>query len=217
MVMKKIRRLQVLVYIAFGLFFIQNGAVDALRGFKEGVRDGMGLKSSGFTQGSTLHPVIDGSFITHQTDGELRIGDDYIMGDINITSEVRVNADKLVTPWIIRVTTIVLMLSLIIIMGKMAYTINRIIQNIAEGNMFQLECIKQIKNIGILLLTYSLVDFGYQLITYYEQKLLIHSPLKVINTSSFDFVALIIAILVFIIAEAFKQGAKLREDQALTI
>jgi hypothetical protein len=83
--------------------------------------------------------------------------------------------------------------------------------------MFQLECIKQIKNIGILLLTYSLVDFGYQLITYYEQKLLIHSPLKVINTSSFDFVALIIAILVFIIAEAFKQGAKLKEDQALTI
>ena len=44
--MKKIRRLQVLVYIAFGLFFIQNGAVDALRGFKEGVRDGIGLKAA---------------------------------------------------------------------------------------------------------------------------------------------------------------------------
>jgi hypothetical protein len=215
--MKKIRRLQVLVYIAFALFFIQNGAADALRGFKEGVRDGMDLKSSGFTQGLPLHPVIDGSFITHQANGELRIGDDYIMGDINITSEVRINADRLVTPWIIRATTIVLMLSIIIIMGKMAYTINRVIQNITEGNMFEPEGIKQVKNIGMLLLMYSLVDFGYQLIIYYEQKLLIHSPLKVVNTSSFNFVALIIAILVFIIAEAFKQGAKLKENEALTI
>jgi hypothetical protein len=40
--MKKVRALQILVYIVFGLFVFQNMAADFWQGFKDGYNDGMG-------------------------------------------------------------------------------------------------------------------------------------------------------------------------------
>jgi hypothetical protein len=47
--------------------------------------------------------------------------------------------------------------------------------------------------------------------------MLIQLPLKIINTSAYNFSIALLAIFIFIIAEVFKQGGKLKEQQDLTI
>jgi hypothetical protein len=62
-----------------------------------------------------------------------------------------------------------------------------------------------------------LADYAGQQVSYQVLIAKLHVPLKIINTSAFNFGTLVFAILVFILAEAFKQGARLKEEQELTI
>jgi hypothetical protein len=215
--MKKIRSLQILVYVVFGLLVIQNGAVDAVRGFKDGLNDYRGLDDTTPASGPALSTMIEGDFITHGTNNELKVGNDYTLQNISIYSDVKIKSDKRYDFLTVTVVTLFLAFTLLGIIIKIAFTINKIVLRIAGGTMFEPDCIKLITITGIMMVLYSLIDYVGQLVSYYEQKMLIHLPMKVVNTSSYNFGILICAILVFILAEAFKQGARLREEQALTI
>ena len=211
--MKKIRKLQILVYIILGLLIIQNGAADAVRGFK----DGLESDDTSPLSGPALSTVIEGDFMTHTTGNELKLGNDYVLQNISIYSDVKLKKGKRYDHLAVTVLTILLEIALLCIIVKIVVTIDKIIIDIAGGTMFEPDCIKLITTGGVWIALYSLIDYISQLAHYYEQKVLIHLPMKVMNTSSYSFGILICAILMFILAEAFKQGAKLKEEQALTI
>jgi hypothetical protein len=215
--MKKIRSLQIMVYIVFGALLLKGFIAGGLDAFKEGYGDVKNISDSNFRQSEAMPAVIDGSILTHNDDGKLKINDKYLLENVNITADLRVNSDKVATPYVLTGLKWVFSFVLFIVVIKVAININRVIRQIADGTMFNRDCIKLISNIGMLLLLFSLVDFAQQQLAYYEQFLLTQGGLKVVNISTFDFGSLIIAILVFIIAEAFKQGAKLKEEQALII
>ncbi|SDE26286.1 Protein of unknown function [Mucilaginibacter pineti] len=217
MVMKKIQSLQLLVYVAFGLLFIQDGALDAWQGFKDGLTDVVNINGETVSHGPPLQTVFDGSFITHKPGADLKVGNNYILQNITISSDVWVDDKRVDTHYLITGLQVSLTFVVLFVMIAIAYTTNKVIRNISEGTMFEFKCVKQIKNIGLLLMLYALLDFAYQQVTYHQQVLMIHAPLKVLNASAFNFSALILAILLFIIAEAFKKGARLKDELSLTI
>jgi hypothetical protein len=215
--MKKVRALQILVYIVFGLFIFQNMAAGAWQGFKDGYNDAGGENGPSAFHGLPLLATIDGSFITQKTGGELKIGDNYTLKNIIVNGDININHDNIATPWLLTIIKISLMILIVVIMIRVAYTINKVIVKIVEGVMFEAECIKLIKNTGMMLLIYTLADYAWQQAGYHLLVTQLNRSLKIINTSRFDFAALMFAILVFIIAEAFKQAARLKEEQTLTI
>ncbi|HEX8020430.1 DUF2975 domain-containing protein [Mucilaginibacter sp.] len=215
--MKKVRALQILVYIVFGLFVFQNIAADFWQGFKDGYNDGMGSTDGVKRYGPTLQATIDGSFISQKNNGEMKIGDDYTLKNIIISSDIVVNNDKISASWLLNVIEIGLVLMTTVIVIRIAYLINKVIVNIVEGTLFEPQCIMWIKSTGMLLLLFTLTDYAGQQVSYQELITKLHVPLKIINTSAFNFGTLVFAILVFILAEAFKQGARLKEEQELTI
>jgi len=215
--MKKVRALQILVYIVFGLFVFQNMAADMWQGFKDGWNDGMGTTSDVKRYGPTLKATIDGSFISQKNNGEMKIGENYTLKNIIIDSDIVVNNDNISANWLLSVLDIGLVIIITVIVIRIAYLINKVIANIVEGTLFEPRCIKLIKNTGILLLLFTLADYAGQQVSYQVLIAKLHVPLKIINTSAFNFGTLVFAILVFILAEAFKQGARLKEEQELTI
>ena len=215
--MKKVRALQILVYIVFALFVFQNIAADAWQGFKDGFNEGMQMPDGAKRYGPTLQATIDGSFISQKSNGEMKIGEDYTLKNIFISSDIVVNNDSISAAWPLKVIEIALILIITIIAIRIAYLINKVIINIVNGALFEPECIKLIKKTGVLLLLFTLVDYAGQQVSYQVLMAKLHLPLKIVNTSQFNFGALVFAILVFILSEAFKQGARLKEEQALTI
>jgi hypothetical protein len=215
--MKKVRALQILVYIVFGLFVFQNMAADMWQGFKDGYNDGMGTADGTKSYGPTLQATIDGSFISQKNNGEMKIGENYTLKNIIINSDIVINNDNISASWLLNVIDIGLVLLITVIAIRTAYLINKIIANIVEGTLFEPRCIKLIKSTGMLLLLFTLTDYAGQQVSYQVLIAKLHVPLKIINTSAFNFGTLVFAILVFILAEAFKQGARLKEEQALTI
>lgn len=215
--MKKVRALQILVYIVFGLFVFQNIAADVWQGFKDGYSDGMGTRDGTKRYGPTLQATIDGSFISQENNGEMKVGENYTLKNIIINSDIVVNNDNISVSWLLNAIDIGLVIIVTVIVIRIAYLINKVIANIVEGTLFEAQCIKLIKNTGILLLLFTLTDYAGQQVSYQVLIAKLHVPLKIINTSAFNFGTLVFAILVFILAEAFKQGARLKEEQALTI
>jgi hypothetical protein len=215
--MTKVRSLQILVYIIFGSLFFQGLLSGGWRAFKEGYGDVVNVSDSSFRQSDPISTVIDGRYLTHNAAGNLKIADKYLFEDVNITASLRVNSDKVSTPYLATGAKWILSLVLFFIICKVAYNVNNVIKKVVDNSMFDWDCVKIIRNIAFLLLIYTLGDFILQQVSYYEQSLLIQAPLKAINTSEFDFGTLMMAILVFIIAEAFKQGARLKEEQSLII
>lgn len=215
--MKKVRALQILVYIVFGLFVFQNIAADVWQGFKDGWNDGMGTTAGAKRYGPTLQATIDGSFISQNNNGEMKIGENYTLKNIIINSDIVVNNENISASWLLNVLDIGMLIIITVIVIRIAYLINKVIANIVEGTLFELQCIRLIKNTGILLLLFTLADYAGQQISYLVLIAKLHLPLKIINTSAFNLGTLVFAILVFIMAEAFKQGARLKEEQALTI
>ncbi|QTE37369.1 DUF2975 domain-containing protein [Mucilaginibacter gossypii] len=215
--MKKVRALQILVYIVFGLFVFQNMAADFWQGVKDGYNDGMGTIDGAKRYGPTLQATIDGSFISQKNGGEMKIGENYTLKNIIINSDIVVNNDNISVSWPLNAieTGLILITTLIVI--RIAYLINKVIVNIVEGTLFEQRCIKLIKSTGMLLLLFTLTDYIGQQVFYQVLIAKLHVPLKIINTSAFNFGTLVFAILIFILAEAFKQGARLKEEQALTI
>ncbi|SEO84979.1 Protein of unknown function [Mucilaginibacter gossypiicola] len=215
--MKKVRALQILVYIVFGLFVFQNMAADVWQGFKDGYNDGAAATNGAARFGPTLKATIDGSFISQKNNGEMKVGENYTLKDIIINSDIVVNNDNISAAWPLNAIEIGLLLVTAVIAIRVAQLINKVIINIVNGTLFEPQCIKLIKSTGILLLLFTLVDYIEQQVSYQVLIAKLHMPLKIINTSAFNFGTLIFAILVFILAEAFKQGARLKEEQALTI
>ncbi len=217
--MKKVKSLQLLVYLVFGLLVLNHSAAGFLKGFKEGFEDGRHekQKDSNYRGDPALHVALAGNYFTPQQSKDLKIDDKYMLEDIVVNADVRVNHDKVDPAYVTTWLSIIAMFGVLIIMLLIALRVNAVIKQIVEGNMFEWKCIKLIRNTGVLMLLYIIVDFAYQQFDYMQQVKQIGEPLKVINTSTFDFTTLILAILVFIVAEAFKQGARLKEEQSLVI
>lgn len=215
--MKKVRALQILVYVVFGLFVFQNMAADVWQGFKDGYNDGSAESSGTARFGPTLKATIDGSFISQKDNGEMKMGENYTLKNIIINSDIVVNNDNISAAWPLSALEIGLLLVISVIAIRIAQLINKVIINIVNGALFEPQCIKLIKSTGMLLLLFTLVDYIEQQVSYQVLIAKLHVSLKIINTSSFNLGTLIFAILVFILAEAFKQGARLKEEQALTI
>ncbi|MES2276865.1 MAG: DUF2975 domain-containing protein [Bacteroidota bacterium] len=217
--MAKIKALQYLVYIAFGLFILQDIATDAYKGFKEGYEDGAYAAGHDNRQrGPLLITVLNGDMLTHKPQGELKIDNDYTLQNISINTEVRLSAQAGTTPWWLETIFGIVTLSAAAILILVAITINKIIVKIAAGSMFDELCIKLIRQTARLLLLFTLFDYLYQRLAYFKNSRLIHGPfLSVANTSAFNFQVLLCAILIYIIAEAFKQGYRLKQEQDLTI
>ncbi len=70
---------------------------------------------------------------------------------------------------------------------------------------------------GVLLIIYAIANYLYQQGSYLKSKYLVNPPFSVLNGSAFSFELLMCGLLVLIVAEAFKQGARLKEEQDLTI
>lgn len=215
--MKKVRALQILVYIVFGLFIFQVMAADMWQGFKDGYNDGMNTTGGAKRYGPTLHATIDGSFIAQKNNGEMKIGDDYTLKNIIINSDIVVNNANISAAWSLNAIEIGLVLIISVIVIRIAYLINKVIVNIVEGTLFEPKCIKLIKSTGTMLLLFTLIDYVGQQVSYQMLIAKLHVPLKIINTSAFNFGTVVFALLVFILAEAFTQGARLKEEEALTI
>jgi len=219
--MKKIRTLQILVYITFALFFLQNYAPSLYRGFIDGFTDSInnsnGELNNHAPSGPALDAVLQGNIIPGTKNDTLHVGKDYLLRNVNVTADILVVDAGAKTPEWLKVCRLLLALLIIRVLFYMASFSNRIIVDIYNGRMFEPQCIKLIRKIGVRLIIYAVADFAYQWTDYIKQTILIHAPLKLINTVTFNFGLLLGAMLIFILAEAFKQGGKLKEEQELTI
>jgi hypothetical protein len=214
--MKKIRTLQILVYITFILFFVQTYAPSLYRGFMDGWAD-YGKQALGGTTEPVMATLLDANLIPGIKNDSLYVRKDYLLHDINIASYVRLTNKNITVPEWIKVIKVLSAMLMVTLLGYAASFTNRVISAIYEGSMFDAACIKLIRKIGINIFAYAVINYIYQWSDYLKQSAVIHAPLKVINTVQFSFATVLCAIFVFILAEAFKQGGKLKEEHELTI
>src|ERR1700748_2510146 len=108
--MKKVRLLQIAVYISFSVFFIQNFSGDLIRGFKEGYNDGVATNASGSLPNSVLPSVAIENLLSNKA-SEAHINIDYSIENITISADVRLR-DHLLTPprWLL-VCNVIIVLS----------------------------------------------------------------------------------------------------------
>jgi hypothetical protein len=217
--MKTIRTLQILVYVVFGLFLLQNILPGAHKGFMEGANWEYNRMNGKELEEIKLLPsvFIDGNLITHQTGNVLKAGTHYTFNNVNIISDVQVNNKLIQTPWWFELIKFLLAVVNVWLLFLIARTINKILVMIYKETMFDEPCINLIRKAGVFMLAFSSVDYAFQWLSFAEQYMLIRPPLKVINTSAYNFSIALLAIFIFIIAEVFKQGRKLKEQQDLTI
>jgi len=218
--MKKIRLLQILVYVVFALLLLQNVAGAMYEGAIEGY-NAVDYTSNGkkIAQGQLLPAVIlDNKLVTQNAGEKLQFNANYTLSNINVLADVRINNPAVKdAPWWFDVAKIIFVVLTCFVLYKIASIINTIIKSIYDNTMFDEYCIKLISATGGYIVAYSILDYAYQWLNYAEAKMLLVGPLQVVNATAFSFEALLLAIFVFIIAEAFKQGAKLKEEQNLTI
>jgi hypothetical protein len=206
--------LQILVYITFSLYFLQNFGADVYNGAKDGWNDNA---YDGPAAGPGMIALLDASLIPGVKNDSLHVGKDYLLHNINVLANVRVaNANISAPEWVKTIKVISAML-IVSLLGYTASFINKVILDIYEGSMFGPACIKLIRKIGVYVIAYAVMDYAYQWGEFLKQAATIHTPLKAINTVEFSFGTVLCAIFIFIIAEAFKQGGKLKEEQELTI
>ncbi len=215
--MKKIKILQILVYITFTLYFLQNFGSDVYNGAKDGWNDSISMDDHGPFLGPAIFTVLKGNLIPGVEADSLQIGHDYQLRNITILADVRItNTNLQAAVWIKIIKVVTAFLSAVLI-GYIASFINKVMFSIYKDTMFEAPCIKLIRKIGVYILLYALADYVYQWMDFLKASNLLRSPLIVINTVSFGFGTALFAIFIFIIAEAFKQGGKLKEEQELTI
>jgi hypothetical protein len=217
--MEKIRSLQILVYIVFGLFVLQNASVAFYEGAKEGFTEGFNITNGQDVSKGTLisYVTLDKSLFLNNADTALISGNKYTIQNIHLGADIRINKDFIETPLWFKIVKVVLVLVNVWLLFLIAKTINKVLVMIYKETMFNEPCINLIKEAGVFMLAFSGVDYAYQWLSFAEQSMLIQLPLKVINTSAYNFSIALLAIFIFIIAEVFKQGSKLKEQQNLTI
>lgn len=216
--MKKVRLLQLAVYIVFAALFLQDAAGDFYKGFNEGYNS-FNVKERAPEAGTTLIPGVqlDGRLVNGYKNGVLKLNDNYTLENAGVIADLRVKDSVVDAPLWISFLDVVMVFFILVVLVRIAYTINKIIVIVYEGDIFERSPIKMIRQTGILLIIYSVADYVFQLESFYKDKALINSPVVMLNTSSFNFEALMCGLLVLIVAEAFKQGALLKEEQELTI
>jgi len=215
--MKRINELQILVYIVFTLLVIQNVLPAAYDGFVDGFKSG-GSSVKGQHATRLLSGVaLDALAFTGKKDTVLQAGKDYSVQNLQVFADVRYNPDLVETPWWFTVADIVLAFFIAYLLFRVARNINKVIVVIYKGDMFDGTCHTLLNSAGKLLLLYTLADYAFERLNYIEQTYIVLPPLKAINTASFNFGALLLAIFVFIVAEVFKQGGRLKQEQDLTI
>lgn len=216
--MKKVRLLQIVVYIAFGLFFLQNSAADFYEGFKEGYNDGRSYSNGHYTTTTVIPNVaIDGRLLGDYKNEKLMLNKDYSLEHVNISANIRVNNTLATPPLWLTILDVILVFSILILLIRIAYIINKIIYHIYKGDIFEKKPVDLIRQTGILLIIYFVTDYIFQQVEFYSDKALLNSPVTIINSSTFNFETLICGLLILIVAEAFKQGSLLKEEQELTI
>lgn len=216
--MKKIKALQYLVYITFCMSVLHHKAKVMYDGFMEGYHDGYyAMQHGNLQQGPLIRAVLDGGFVANKIDSGLKIGPDYTLQNTTLNSDIRLSSNADTTPWWLNGVDVIIVFGTVTILILIAITINHIIKKIVDGTMFDDLCIQLIRKTASLLILYALADYVFQQVSYFKDSRLLSAPLQIINTSSFNFQTLICAILIFIIAEAFKQGNKLKQEQDLTI
>jgi len=217
--MNTIRPLQILVYIVFGLFLLQNIGTAVYEGAKEGFTDATGVTNGNTVTKGTLIPYVtlDKSLFLNNAEPSLISGHKYTIENIDLSADVRINKDFIGTPWWFKIIKFVLVIINVGLLFLIARTINKVLVMIYKEVMFNEYCINLIRKAGVFMLAFSAMDYAYQWLSFAEQSMLIQPPLKVINTSAYNFSIALLAIFVFIIAEVFKQGGKLKEQQDLII
>ncbi|WP_183573915.1 DUF2975 domain-containing protein [Mucilaginibacter sp. X5P1] len=213
--MKRVRLLQLAVYIVFAALFFQNAATGLYKGFMDGIRGD--VDTSGVVTSVIPGSAIDPRLIAGAKDGNMKLNNNYSLEDISVNAYVRINAKFINTPSWLSALNMILAFACFIILAGIAYIINKIIYSIFEGSIFESKQLKMIWWIGLSLIVYTIVDYAYQQVDFCVSKSLINSPVTILNASAYDFEVLMCGLLVLIIAEAFKQGAQLKEEQELTI
>jgi hypothetical protein len=215
--MKKVQLLQVAVFIVFAALFLQEATPGLYKSFQEGLKDGMAYKSKPETETMLIPSVVVGGDLIKAKDAKLSVNKNYALEDISINADLRVNADLLNAPWWLIVLHVILVWTILFLLVRLSLTMNNIIFNIYTGAIFNKKSVSQILQVGLLLIVYSIIDYGYQLEEFFKSKCLVNAPLTILNTSAFNFELLLAGLLALIVAEAFKQGALLKEEQELTV
>ncbi|SDS64182.1 Protein of unknown function [Mucilaginibacter mallensis] len=213
--MKRVRLLQVAVYIVFAALFFQNAAPGLYQGLMDSIRGD--TDETGVVTSVLPGAAIDPRLIPGTRDENMQVNNNYSLEDISINANVRVNAKFINTSSWLFALSIILTFVGFSILASIAYIINKVIYSIYEGSIFESKHLEMIRRIGLLLIVYTIVDYGFQQAAFYISKSLINSPVTILNASAYDFEVLICGLLVLIVAEAFKQGAQLKEEQELTI
>jgi hypothetical protein len=217
--MKQIRTLQILVYILFGFYLLQNLGADMYKGFTEGYNDGYSKVNGKPADKGTIVPnvTLDENVFLNKTNSSLFLNGKYTIENLSLSADVRIKDDSTYPPLWFTLLYAALMITYLYVFFLIANAINKVLVMIYKGSMFDYACIKLLRKAGMLLLIFSLIDYAGQWVSYTEQRMMIMPPLKAVNTSAYDFSITLVAIFIFIIAEAFKQGGKLKEEQELTI
>lgn len=215
--MRTIKALQLLIYVAFFMLIIQKIVPGFIQGFKDGYNDGFN-QAHGLKQTGPKVPVlIRGDYLLHTTDGKLKVDSNYTLQDILIDANMTTGDKTTPSFGMLDILKLILVFGIIVTLALTAWTINKAIISIAKGEVFTAYGVRIVRRIGQLLLIYIIADVIYQRINYQQVKALIHEPLHLINPVEFNYQLLIGAILAYILAEAFKQGKRLKEEQEYTI
>jgi hypothetical protein len=216
--MKKIRLLQVAVFVVFAALILQVAAIDFYKGFMEGIGDDVENKiNPEITTSLIPSAVIDARLINSSTDEKMQLNNNYRLENISINADIRVNDKSVKTTWWLIAFQVIIDVVIFILLVRLSYVIYIIIFNIYINAIFNKRSVNLIRQTGFLLIIYSVADYLSQQETYLKSKSLVNLPVTIINTSDFNFVLLLCGLLVLILAEAFKQGAKLKEEQEFTI
>ena len=169
--MKKVRLLQVAVFVVFAALILQVAAVDFYKGFMEGVSDGIENKANPEIT-TTLIPstVIDARLIKGSKDEKMQLNNNYRLENISINADVRVN-DKLVkSPWWLTVFQVIIDLVIFILLVRLCYMVYIIIFNIYINAIFNKRSVSLVRQTGFLLIIYSVADYLSQQETYLRSK-----------------------------------------------
>jgi len=210
--MKKVRLLQIAVYVVFAALFFQDAAPGFYKGFMDGINGD--VDKAGVVTSVIPGAAIDPRLVPGVRDGNMQLNNNYSLENISINAYVRLDAKFINTPSWLSALNIFLTFACLIILAGVAYIINKVIYSIYEGSIFEIKHLEMIRRIGFLLIVYTMVNYGFQQVAFYISKGLINSPVTILNTSAYDFEALICGLLVLIIAEAFKQGARLKKNRS---
>jgi len=206
--MKKIRFLQTTVMLVFAVLLV---FVVVLPFYQRLKTDHNG--STSVIAGAVLDPrSIDGL-----KDEKIRLDNNYQLENTSIRADIRVNAKLIDIPWWLSVVDVVLAIVMFLLLLRLSIILTILIFHIYTYSIFSHRTASLFRQIGFLLIIYSVADYLSQSEVFLKARYLISSPVIVINASSYNMVLLMCAALAIIFAEAFKQGAQLKEQQELTI